>query len=282
MSDLSRDLRDGFRQIARNPGFTLAAVACLALGIGANSSTFTFAHALLFQENEQVRESERLVRLFISWSSGLKFGSFSYPDYVDFRDRNDIFTGLIAERLTPFHLSSNDRNDKVWGSIVSGNYFSELGVELRLGRAFRPEEDQTPGRHAVVVLSHGLWERRFGGDPSIVGKTVVLNRHAFTVIGVAPKGFSGTNTGIASELWAPMMMVEQLKLDESLNERGNHWILFVIGRLKPGVTMAQARESCNALMANLIREYPDIKTSAFEWRSEQVRRTCCRWSCAAA
>jgi len=260
MSGLSRDLRYAFRQLLRNPGFALAAVACLALGIGANSSTFTFANALLLKRNPQVKEPERLVRLFIHWSSGLRLGSFSYPDYLDFRNRNEVFTGLVAERLLPVHLSAGDRNEKIWGSIVSANYFSELGVEASLGRGFRPEEDQTPGAHPVVVLSHGLWERRFAAAPGVIGQTVVLNRRPFTIVGVAPQGFTGTNTGIASEIWAPITMAGQLNPDSDLNARGDHWIGFVIGRLKPGVGLAQARESLNALMANLTKEYPDTNT----------------------
>jgi predicted permease len=229
MTDFFQDLRYGARQLWTNPGFTVAAVLCIALGIGANSATFSFANALLFRM-PNVEEPERLVRLFVSWTSGLKFGSFSYPDYVDFRDKNDVFTGLAAEALRALHLSTGERNEKVMGSIVSGNYFAVLGVDMALGRAFLPEEDQTPGTHPVAVLRHGFWQSRFGGDPEVVGRV-------------------------------PILMQEQLIPGGSLlDQRGHHWIQFNIGRLKPGVTVEQARASVNGLMANLTAEYPDSNT----------------------
>jgi predicted permease len=260
MTDFFQDLRFGARQLWTHPGFTIAAVLCIALGIGANSATFSFANALLFKL-PNVEEPERLVRLFVNWTSGLKFGSFSYPDYVDFRDRNDVFTDLAAESLRPLHLSTGRQNEKVAGSVVSGNYFSVLGIEMVLGRAFFPEEDETPGTHPVAVLSHGLWERRFGAEPNVVGETVLINGQSYTVIGVAPKGFYGTNVAIRSDIWVPILMQEQLIPGEDLlDRRGFHWLQFIIGRLKPGVTVEQARASTNALMANLIAEYPDSNT----------------------
>ncbi|MFQ5791681.1 MAG: ABC transporter permease, partial [Acidobacteriota bacterium] len=140
MSQILQDLQYALRQLRQSPGFTLAAVLCITLGIGANTATFSFAHAFLFR-TPGVREPERLVRLFVTWASGLKYGSFSYPDYVDFRHRNEAFSGLIAETIRPLHLSDGERNERVAGSIVSGNYFSELGVEPALGRSFLPDED---------------------------------------------------------------------------------------------------------------------------------------------
>ena len=256
MSDLFQDVRYGWRQLFKSPAFTLAACACIALGIGANTATFTFANAFLFRKSPHVQEPERLVRLFISWASGLKLGSFSYPDYEDFRDRNDVFTGLAVEALAPLHLSSGDRNERIWGSVVSGNYFAVLGVNVTQGRSFLPEEDVRSGGQPVVVLSHGLWKRRFGSDPSIVGTTVTLNGHPFTVVGVAPEGFVGPNVGLGPELWAPFAMTPRLMLGRTLTERGNHWIGSVIGRMKSDVTAAQVRESTNALMVGLVKEYP--------------------------
>ena len=255
-----RDIRYGFRQLRQNPGFAVAAVLCISLGIGANSATFSIADALLFRTAD-VKEPERLVRLYISWASGLKYGSFSYPDYVDVRDKSDVFEGLVAEAIRPFHLSTGEQNERVWGSIVSGNYFSELGVDVALGRGFLPEEDQTPGAHAVAVLSHGLWQRRFGAAPDIIGKNIVLNSHPFTIVGVTKEGFLGTMSGIGTGLWVPLMMQQQLIPGSNLLEsRGSHWMNPIIGRLKPGVTPEQARASTNTLLAHLAEEYPDSNT----------------------
>ncbi|MCP4664327.1 MAG: ABC transporter permease [bacterium] len=260
MNDFMQDLRLSFRQMLRNPGFTMAAVLCLALGIGGITATFTFAHSLLRQQ-PHVTEPDRLVRLFISWSSGLEFGSFSYPDYRDLRDRSEVWTGFAAESITPFQISSEGRNERLWGSIVSGNYFTVLGVAIPRGRGFLPEEDRTPGSHPVVVLSHGLWERRFAGDPEILGREMVLNGRPFTIVGVGPEGFYGPNVGIRSELWVPMMMQEAVMPGRAMLEvRGSHWITFTIGRLKPGTSVAQAREESNAVMAQLIETYPDSNT----------------------
>ncbi len=257
MAHFIQDIRYGARQLRNNPGFTLAAVLCIALGIGANSATFSFANSLLFRMPD-VEEPDRLVRLFISWASGLKFGSFSYPDFVDFRDKNDVFSGMIAETLRPLHVSDGDRNEKLAGSIVSGNYFSGLGVDIAMGRDFAPEEDRTPGTHPVAILSHGLWQRRFGADPNVIGRSISINGHPFTIIGVAPQGFQGINTAIRNDLWVPILMQEQLiPGDNLLEQRDYHWINFVTARLKPGDTVDQARDSTNVLMVNLIEEYPD-------------------------
>ena len=133
MDHLVQDLRFGVRQLWKSPGFTAAAVLCIALGIGANAATFSFANAFLWRKT-MASEPDRLVRLYANWSNGLKYGSFSYPDYADVRDRNDVFTGLAASRIVPCHLSAGDRNERVWGAVVSGNYFSVLGRRALRGR----------------------------------------------------------------------------------------------------------------------------------------------------
>jgi macrolide transport system ATP-binding/permease protein len=257
MSQFLQDLRYGARQLRKSPGLTLAAVLCIALGIGANSATFSFANAFLWRKS-QVSEPDRLVRIFVRWSSGLKFGSFSYPDYLDVRASNDVFTGLVANSIMPFHLSAGDRNERVWGAVVSGNYFSELVVKPFLGRGFLPEEDLPSGAHAVAIISHGLWQRRFGADTAVIGKTILLNARPFTIVGVGPEGFYGTNTGVGQDIWVPITMTEQLgDARRTLTMRGNHWIQSIIGRLKPGVTMAQANAAVNTLMSHLAEEYPN-------------------------
>ncbi len=257
MSGTLQDLRQALRLLCKNPGFTIAAVVCLALGIGANSATFSFANALLFRELP-VKEPGRLVRIFADWASGMKYSAFSYPDYVDLRDNNDVFTGLIAEQINPFHLSTGDRNERIFGMVVSGNYFSELGVTTVLGRGFLPEDDKTRGTHPVAVISHGLWQRRFGASPNAIGSQIRLNNLAFTIIGIAPETFEGTFVGIRSELWVPMAMREELYPGSNFfSARGSHSIGTILGRLKPGVTIDQASGAAKAIMAHLATEYPN-------------------------
>jgi len=257
MSGILQDLRQALRLLSKNPGFTIAAVVCLALGIGANSATFSFANALLFRELP-VTEPGRLARLFVNWTGGMKYGSFSYPDYVDLRDNSDVFAGLVAEQINPFHLSTGDRNERLWGMAVSGNYFSALGVRPVLGRGFLPEEDKTRGTHPVAVVSHGLWQRRFGARPDVIGSQIRLNNLSFSIVGVAPEDFDGTFIGLKSEIWVPMAMRERLYPGwEFFSARGSHSIGTVIGRLKPGVTLDQARHAVKAVMTHLSAEYPN-------------------------
>jgi predicted permease len=257
MSDLIQDFKYGMRQLWKNPGFTAAAVLCIALGIGANSATFGFANALLWRKS-MAAEPDRLVRLYASWTHGLQYGSFSYPDYLDVRKSTDVLSDLAVSSITPVHLSSADRNERAWGALVSGNYFSVLGLRAARGRFFAPDEDRVGGAQPVVVLGHNFWQRRFGADPGIVGKTLLLNRVMFTVIGIAPEGFRGMDAGLMQDLWIPINMAPRMGEDRrSLDSRGQHWIQSTIGRLKPGVTLAQARSLLNSLMAHLAEQYPD-------------------------
>lgn len=255
-----QDLRLSARLLAKSPGFTLAAVASLALGIGANTAVATFADFYLFR-SLAVAHPEQLVRAHITWSSGLKYGSFSYPDYVDFRDENQVFSGFAASALLPFHLSADGRNERLYGELATANYFAVLGVEVPLGRGFRPEEDKEVGAHPVVVLQHGLWQARFGADRRILGREINLNGRPFTVIGVAAPGFNGAQVGLKTSFWVPMGMQEAATSGPSrLAARGSHWLSPIIGRLKPGVTLEQAEASLNTLMERLIKAYPEDNT----------------------
>ncbi|MGH9768484.1 MAG: ABC transporter permease [Blastocatellia bacterium] len=257
MQTLWQDLRYGLRMLRRNPGFTIAAALSLALGIGANTAIFSVVNAALLRPLP-VKEPDRLVGLYRKIPQDRNHNRFSYPNYLDTRDRNQSFSGLAAYYFTPLNLSGGGQTERLWGKVVSGNYFSTLGVEFAQGRTFLPEEDRTPGAHPVAVVSHGLWQRRFGGDPNLVGKTVTLNGYGFTIVGIAPAGFRGTELGMAPDVWVPMMMQAQaLPGQDWLTPRGVGW-LRVVGRLKPGVSWLQAQAEMEMLGAQLKREHPEV------------------------
>ncbi|HEY7183532.1 MAG TPA: ABC transporter permease [Blastocatellia bacterium] len=253
-----QDLRFGARTLLKNPGFTLVAVITLALGIGANTAIFTWLKAIILQPLPGVPASGRLVMLHsVARRSGNQAFPISYPDYKDYRDRNVVFSGLAAFNLDTFNLMGRDgRPERIFGSLVSGNFFDVLGVRAALGRTFAPDEDRTPGTHPVAVISHRLWQRRFAADPALIGKTIRLNQRDFTVIGVAPEGFSGSWVGLAVDLWAPLMMSPQLsRMGDMFNLRDSH-NLPVIGRLKDGVTFEQAQDNAQNIAAQLAKDYP--------------------------
>jgi macrolide transport system ATP-binding/permease protein len=262
MSGLWQDLRYGFKTLVKNWGFSVVAVLSLALGIGANTTIFSFANALLLRPLP-VEEPERLAAVTTSYVGGGLYGPTSLPDYEDLRDRNEVFSGVAAHSYFPMALTGDERPEVVFGHLVTWNYFSVIGVEPFLGRSFLPEEDQTPGSHPVAILSYRIWERRFGSDPDIIGKIVHINDYPFTVVGVAPKGFGGLRVIVAPDVWVPLMMVEQAySFHVFLEGRSDPW-LEVVGRLKPGVTLASAQASLDVLSASLEQEYPENRGERF-------------------
>jgi predicted permease len=251
-----QDIRFGARILRRNPGYASIAMLTLALGIGANTAIFSLLNTVMLRPLP-IAKPEEVVSL-ASTAGGNRFSSFSYPTYRDLRDRDQVFADLIAYRFLPVSLSHDGVNERMWGYAVSGNYFEVLGVKPMLGRVLSPEDDRNRGGHPVVVLSQQGWLRRFGGDPGVIGKSVIVNGASYTVIGVTPPGFYGTEIIAAPEMWFPMMMQAQL-------EAGNDWLenrrvenVFVQGRLKPGARAAQAQAAVDAIAQQLAREYPDI------------------------
>jgi predicted permease len=251
-----QDLRYGVRMLLKKKSFTVIAVLSLALGTGANTAIFSLINTVLLRPLP-IENPEQLVALN-NIAENHAFPSFSYPNYKDFRDRNEVFSGLIAYRFTPLSLSHDGINERVWGFEVTGNYFEVLGVGAALGRAISREDDRTPGGHPVAVMSYKCWEQRFGRDQSIIGKDVIVNGRSYMVIGVAPQGFYGTEVVSAPDLFFPIAMQEQLEL-------GNNWLenrgadnIFVQGRLKPGVATARAQTALNAIASQLEGEFPDI------------------------
>ncbi|HEV7890010.1 MAG TPA: ABC transporter permease [Pyrinomonadaceae bacterium] len=256
MRTLLKDLRFGVRALWKSPGFTLVAVASLALGIGANTAIFSLVNTVLLRPLP-AREPSRLVSVSVLGKDDTML-AFSYPTYKDYRERSgDALSGIFAERLGPMSLSRDGNNQRVWGYLVTGNYFEVLGVSAAQGRAFTAEDDRAPLASPVAVLSHGSWVRRFGADPSVVGKDIMLNGHPFRVVGVMPEGFVGAEVVYTPEVWVPMMMQEWIEPGNAWLERRTTQNIFSVGRLKDGVTREQAEASLNMLAKRLGEEYPD-------------------------
>ncbi len=245
---LLQDARFALRGFSKTPGFTIAIIVSVALGIAANATVFSVANGLLWGVLP-VKDPGRLV----IFSEGR---SFSHPDYLDYRDQtSQVFEGVAAHfPFIPANIGGAGQPERVWGQVVSGNYFRLVGVNPVVGRAILPEDDRVVGSGAVVVLSHALWQRRFGADPNVSGRTVALNGQRFTVVGVAPAGFWGTDRGIQSDFWAPLSMTEQLmpdlNRDGARGKRDMQW-LSLNARLKPGVSRAQAVAVVNVVKKRL-------------------------------
>lgn len=259
MDCMIQDLRYAFRTLVKSPGFTAVAVLSLGLGIAANGVIFSLIN-LVFLRPLPVDDPAELVYLYNEVPDAPYPYDLSYPDYTHYRDDNEVLSGLAGFKPRALNLSAGGRNERIYGEIVTGNYFDVLGVEAALGRTFLPEEDEVPGRHPVVVLSHAFWKSRFGSIPSIVGETIRLNGHQYTVVGVAPEGFTGLFiVGFSPALWVPVMMADQVSPgsgDEMIHLRDRRW-LRVIGRLDEGVSVEQAQAATATIARRLEIQYPD-------------------------
>src|SRR5262249_42109582 len=243
METLLQDLRYGARMLLKNPGFTLIAVITLALGIGANTAILSVADKLLLRQLP-VKNPSRLA-LISAESVNPKFQNtiFSYPDYVDYRDQNEVFSDLFAFIAQTVKLGTGEQSNEISLELVSGNYFDALGVAAAQGRVIRDEDNRAEDAHPVAVISHNCWQRRFGGKSGVVGQTLLLNGASYTVIGVAPAGVTGLRLEVPAAAWVPLMMRRQLiSATTSNSERRLAW-LRLMGRLKPGVSLAKAQVS---------------------------------------
>jgi predicted permease len=257
MEKLWQDIRYGFRMMVKSPGFTAVAVLSLALGIGVNAAIFALVDSFLWRPFP-VEEPSRLYVINTTDPKNPGLLPMSTLNYEDFRDHNQVFTGLAALGFLTADLTAGSETERVVGFMVSGNYFEVLGVRFQHGRGFRPDETPSLGSHPVVVISHGLWQNRFGGDPSLLGKTITLNRRPYTVVGIAPEDFSGTLPGFQPALWAPLTMRDHLNpsfLWFTESRRGL-W-LNVIGRLKPEVSPEQALAALQVQAKQLEQQYPE-------------------------
>lgn len=256
MNSLLQDARYAVRMLGKAPAFSLIAIVTLALGIGANTAIFTVVNEALLRPRPGIGAPEALVDIGRS-NNGRGFDNMSYPNFKDFRERSALFEGMAALNLEPraMSLGTRDGSERVYVNAVSGNYFDLLRVKAHAGRFFLPEEDRTPGTHPVVVLSYAYWQKRFQGDPGLVGQQIKLNGMAYTVVGVAAREFRGT-IPLAMDAWVPMMMGAQVFSSPGLLNCRNCSFMLAIGRLKPGVTVRQAQAEADAISAHLQREYP--------------------------
>ena len=250
------DLRLGARMLRRSPGFTLVAALSLALAIGANTTIFSIVNATLLRPLPAVSKADELV-LIGRTQDGSGFDTFSYPDYVDYRDRSRTLSGVAATFSAPVHLSTGGESERLRAGVVSGNYFRVLGVNARVGRTFLLEEDGAPNAHPVVVLTHRLWERRFASDPNVVGRTVAINAHLFTVVGVAEKDFNGIEKGTNLDLFVPIAVIGQLRdgFERALGARDAVW-LSLFGRLAPGAAVDAAQTELVGIARQLEQSFP--------------------------
>jgi putative ABC transport system permease protein len=250
VTDLWQDLRYGARMLAKNPGFTTVAVVALALGIGANSAIFSVVNTVLLRPLPY-KNPDALVMVWDEQTHlGFPKDTPSPANFLDWREQNTVFEGLAAMTERSFNLTGAGEPERFDGRRVSANLFSVLGVEPQLGRAFTADEDKPGSR--VVILSHRMWQRRFGGDPTIIGRALNLNGEAYTVVGVMPRSFQFPTQ--RDQLWVPIAF----PADEA-SQRGSHY-LEVIARLKPGVTLQKARAEMSTIAARLEKQYPDANT----------------------
>lgn len=265
MESLLRDIRFALRGLRRSPGFTVVAVATLALGIGVNATIFSMVSAVLYRPLP-VEEPGELVNIYGHTDTDNDHGTLSYPDYLDVRAQTQTLDGVIAHTNFFANLSINGSSELVVGEVVSDNFFQVLGVTPRLGRPFLPEETAAPGAGPVAVLGYTFWQTRFGGDPAILGRTFRMNGDIYTVVGVAPEPFGGMFPATHVQMWIPLGMVDAVEPmgnmrgstggDSRLVARGSRFV-WLKGRMKPGVEPAQVQAELEAITARLGDEYPE-------------------------
>jgi len=276
MGNLTQDLRYAIRTFRKSPVFVAVAVLSLALGIGANTAIFTLVDQVLLRLLP-VKDPRQLVLL---WGRGPHYGSnngrhkLSYPMYEDFRDHNQVFSGMLCSWETSMSVSADGRTERVDGELVSGTYFPVLGVGAALGRLFTPEDDKTPGGAPYAVLSYRYWLGRFAGSPEVIGKKLIVNGHPLTIIGVSQAGFDGTDPGKSPQIRVPVMMKAEMdtlgaSFDYNFKSRRGRWVN-VFGRMKPGVTEQQAKAALQPFFHQMLEM--EVREKDFEHTAPEVRK----------
>ena len=254
MTGLDEDIRYGLRALAKNRNFTAVCVLSLALGIGANTTIFTLVNAILLRPLP-VQDPANLAAVYTLDAHNPGFWGCSYPNYKDYRDRNQVFSSLLLYTGVGLNLTGGPEPRLAMGQLASANYFSALGVNPVLGRAFLPEED-TVGASPVAVIGNRFWRREYASDPAVLSRSVSLNGRLYRIVGVAPEGFEGLNTLTATEIWVPISMYQELSPAPSLVNQRRYLVFSVVGRLKPGVTLPQAQTAMQSITRDLEQQYP--------------------------
>jgi len=267
MNTIWRDIRHAVRSLRKTPGFFIIVVLTLGLGIGANTAIFSLMDQVLLRPLP-VHDPASLVLLDGPGAfrgRTLNAMTFSYPMYKDFRDRNEVFTGVLARVPLAMTAVWRGASERANGELVSGNFFEVLGVQPALGRLFSAADDQTPGGHPIAVISYGYWQRRFGGDPEILNQTMAVNGHPLTIVGVSARGFTGIQVGQAADIMVPLMMKAQMTPTwNDLDNRRSRW-LTIMARLKPGISRKQSEAAMNVIYRQIneqeIKDVPDVSES---------------------
>jgi predicted permease len=260
LAGVLQDIRFGLRTLRKNPGFALAAILTLTLAIGANTTIFSLVNAVLLRGLPGVSRADQLVTLE-RHLRGDEYTNFSYPDYIDFRDQAKSLSGVIASIRSPLSMSfAGHEPERIIGEMVTGNYFSVLGISSTVGRLLSDDDNTMPGRDPVIVISFSLWQRSFGADPGVIGKTVSINGHGFTIIGVANKDFGGSALTRPMDAWLPLSMVAEAiprLSQEVLSDRRSHWIQ-ILARMRSDTGFAEARTEVETIGSRQEASYPDM------------------------
>jgi predicted permease len=256
MTSFWQDVRYSLRMITKAPGYATIAILTLALGIGANTTIFSWINSTLLNPIPGLASPSEVVALTLGRGGDNPF-PFTYPDFEAMRDGQQSFMGITAANIAPMSLTGKGKPERVWGMVASANYFEVLGVRPILGRGFLPVEDEKPGGAPVAVISYRMWQTHFGANPGVVGQTIEINQHPYTIVGVTPAVFQGSQTGLRSEIWIPVMMEEQLMPQGDLLHDHHYFWLGMLGRLKPGVAPEQAQEEMTLRLKREAKNYPE-------------------------
>jgi predicted permease len=255
MTSFWQDIRYSLRMIVKAPGYAVIAILTLALGIGANTTIFSWINSALLNPVPGISNPSKVVSLTLG-KPGQPFG-FTYPDLEAVRNGQQSFTGIAACWFVQMSVTGKAKPERVWGMVTSANYFDVLGVRPFLGRAFLPAEDEKPGGAPVALISYRLWQTHFGANPDVVGQNIEINKHAYTIVGVTPAAFQGSQTGVRTEIWVPIMMEAQFDArGDLIHDHHNFWLL-IFGRLKPGVSLAKAQAEMTLRLKPEAKNYPE-------------------------